>query len=80
MYGLLYESRTAEKRQRLAQIEHDLDRLDQTVAHFALERNALCRERMVEEIDVILSSGQAFVDARYASDLDSYQDPRSQPR
>jgi len=64
LYGLLYESLAAESRQRLAHMEHALDRLDETVAHLALERNALRQEKIVEEIEVILSSEQAFAERR----------------
>jgi F-type H+-transporting ATPase subunit gamma len=63
LYGLLYESLAAENRQRLAHMEHAIDRLDQTLARLALERNALRQEKIVEEIEVILSSEQAFVKA-----------------
>jgi F-type H+-transporting ATPase subunit gamma len=58
--GLLYASLAAENRQRLAHMERALDRLDQTIARLALKRNALRQERIVEEIEVILSSVQAF--------------------
>ena len=54
------ESLAAENRQRLAHMEHALDRLDESVAHLALKRNALRQEKIVEEIEVILSSEQAF--------------------
>ena len=64
LYGLLYESLSAESRQRLAHMEHALDRLDETVAQLALKRNALRQEKIVEEIEVILSSGQALADRR----------------
>ena len=64
LYGLLYESLAAECRQRLAHMEHALDRLDETVSHLALERNALRQEKIVEEIEVILSSEQALADIR----------------
>lgn len=64
LYGLLYESLAAENRQRLAHMEHALDRLDETVAHLALKRNALRQEKIVEEIEVILSSEQAFAKER----------------
>jgi F-type H+-transporting ATPase subunit gamma len=64
LYGLLYESLAAENRQRLAHMEHALDRLDESVAHLALKRNALRQEKIVEEIEVILSSEQAFADGR----------------
>jgi F-type H+-transporting ATPase subunit gamma len=60
LYGLLYESLAAENRQRLAHMENALDRLDETIAHLALKRNALRQEKIVEEIEVILSSQQAF--------------------
>lgn len=60
LYGLLYESLAAENRQRLAHMERALDRLDETVARLALKRNALRQEKIVEEIEVILSSEQAF--------------------
>lgn len=60
LHGLLYESLAAENRQRLAHMEHALDRLDETLAHLALKRNALRQEKIVEEIEVILSSQQAF--------------------
>ena len=64
LYGLLYESLAAENRQRLAHMEHALDRLDESVARLALKRNALRQEKIVEEIEVILSSEQAFADGR----------------
>ena len=60
LHGLLYESLAAENRQRLAHMEHALDRLDETLARLALKRNAVRQETIVEEIEVILSSGQAF--------------------
>ena len=41
-------------------MEHAIDRLDQTLAQLALKRNALRQEKIVEEIEVILSSEQAF--------------------
>jgi len=64
LYGLLYESLAAESRQRLAHMEHALDRLDETVDALALERNALRQEKIVEEIEIILSSEQAFAGRR----------------
>ena len=64
LYGLLYESLAAENRQRLAHMEHALDRLDENVARLALKRNALRQEKIVEEIEVILSSEQAFANGR----------------
>lgn len=63
LYGLLFESLAAENRQRLAHMEHALDRLDETVARLAVKRNALRQEKIVEEIEVILSSEQAFAEA-----------------
>jgi F-type H+-transporting ATPase subunit gamma len=62
LYGLLYESLSAESRQRLAHMEQALDRLDETIARLSLKRNALRQEKIVEEIEVILSSQQAFLD------------------
>ena len=64
LYGLLYESLAAENRQRLAHMERAIGRLDETLAHLALERNALRQEKIVEEIEVILSSEMAFRDPR----------------
>lgn len=60
LHGLLYESLTAENRQRLAHMENALDRLDETVTALALKRNALRQEKIIEEIEVMLSSRQAF--------------------
>jgi F-type H+-transporting ATPase subunit gamma len=60
LYGLLYESLAAENHQRLAHMENALNRLDETVARLAVKRNALRQEKIVEEIEVILSSEQAF--------------------
>lgn len=62
LYGLLYESLSAENRQRLAHMEHALDRLDETLGRLAIKRNALRQEKIVEEIEVILSSEMAFRD------------------
>lgn len=67
LYGLLYESLSAENHQRLAHMEHALERLDETVARLAVKRNALRQEKIVEEIEVILSSEQAFAKARINS-------------
>jgi len=64
LYGQLYESLSAESRQRLAHMEHALDRLDETIARLAIRRNALRQEKIVEEIEVILSSEMAFQDHR----------------
>ena len=66
LYGLLYESLAAEQHQRLAHMEHAIDRLDQTLAQLAIERNALRQEKIVEEIEVILSSEQAFASVTHA--------------
>lgn len=52
LYGLLYESLAAENRQRLAHMEQALDRLDETLARLAVQRNALRQEKIVEEIEV----------------------------
>ncbi|MEJ1959703.1 MAG: FoF1 ATP synthase subunit gamma [Nitrosomonadales bacterium] len=60
LYGLLYESLAAENHQRLAHMENALDRLNETIAHLALKRNALRQEKIIEEIEVILSSQHAF--------------------
>lgn len=60
LLGQLYTSLAAESHQRLAHMERALDRLDQTLARLALRRNALRQERIVEEIEVILSSAMAF--------------------
>lgn len=62
LYGQLYESLAAESRQRLAHMEHALDRLDETIARLALKRNALRQEKIVEEIEVILSGEIALHD------------------
>jgi F-type H+-transporting ATPase subunit gamma len=59
LYGQLYTSLAAESHQRLAHMEHALDRLDQTLARLALRRNALRQERIVEEIEVMLSCAMA---------------------
>ena len=63
LHGLLYESLAAENRQRLAHMEHALHRLEERVARLALKRNALRQEKIIEEIEVILSSEQAFTKA-----------------
>ena len=60
LYGLLYESLAAENHQRLAHMENALDRLDETLAHLITKRNALRQEKIVEEIEVILSSEMAL--------------------
>lgn len=61
LHGLLYASLAAESHQRLAHMEHAIDRLDETLARLALRRNALRQERIIEEIEVMLASEQAFV-------------------
>jgi F-type H+-transporting ATPase subunit gamma len=48
----------------LEHMEHALHRLDETIARLAIKRNALRQEEIVEEIEVILSSEQAFADRR----------------
>lgn len=60
LHGLVYESLTAESYQRLAHMEHALDHLDATLAELSLKRNALRQEKIIEEIEVILSSELAF--------------------
>jgi F-type H+-transporting ATPase subunit gamma len=60
LLGHLYASLAAESNQRLAHMERALDRLDETLARLALKRNAMRQERIVEEIEVILSSEMAF--------------------
>ena len=60
LHGELYTSLAAESHQRLAHMEHALERLDQTLARLALKRNALRQERIVEEIEIMLSSAMAF--------------------
>lgn len=60
LHGLLYESLAAENRQRLDHMENALARLDETLAGLALKRNALRQEKIVEEIEVMLSGKLAF--------------------
>lgn len=67
LFGLLYASLAAENRARLAHMERALSRLDETIAHLAIRRNALRQEKIVEEIEVILSSAQAFARRRDVS-------------
>lgn len=55
-YGLLYESLAAESHQRLAHMENALSHLDETIANLTLKRNAIRQEKIIEEIEVILSS------------------------
>jgi len=62
LYGQLYTSLAAESRQRVAHMEHALDRLEETLARLVLKRNALRQERIVEEIEVMLSSAMAFAE------------------
>lgn len=64
LYGLLYESLAAENRQRLGHMEQALDRLEEAIAQLALKRNALRQEKIVEEIEVMLASAQAFSEHR----------------
>lgn len=60
LYGLLYESLSSESHQRLAHMEQALDRLDENIANLVLKRNALRQEKIIEEIEVILSGRQPF--------------------
>lgn len=60
MHGLIYESMAVENRQRQAHMEYALDRLGATLDALALKRNALRQEQIIEEIEVMLSSEQAF--------------------
>jgi F-type H+-transporting ATPase subunit gamma len=60
LHGCLFESLAAENRQRLAHMEHALERVDQSLAGVAHRRNALRREKIIEEIEVTLSSAKAL--------------------
>lgn len=60
LYGLLYESLAAESHQRLAHMEQALNRLDETIENLTKKRNALRQEKIIEEIEMILSSNQTF--------------------
>ena len=60
LYGQLYGSLAAENHQRLAHMELAIDRLDETRARVALKRNAVRQEKIVEEIEVMLSSAMAL--------------------
>jgi F-type H+-transporting ATPase subunit gamma len=60
LYGLIYDSLTVENRHRLAHMENALDRLGGMLDTLALKRNALRQEEIIEEIEVMLSSEQAF--------------------
>ena len=53
--GQLYTSLAAENHQRLAHMENALDRLGETMERLALRRNSLRQERIIEEIEVMLS-------------------------
>ena len=66
LFGMLYESLAAENRQRLAHMDNALDRLGETLGGLTLKRNALRQEKIIEEIEVILSSEQAFADGSLA--------------
>lgn len=59
LQGLLYASLAVENRQRLAHMENALSRLDETLAALALKRNALRQEKIIGEIEIMLSSQQA---------------------
>lgn len=60
LHGLLYDSLAAENHQRLAHMEHATTRLDETLAEFALRRNAVRQERIIEEIEIMLAGEQHF--------------------
>lgn len=60
LLGELYQSLAAESRLRLAHMQQAIERLEQTMAQLALRRNSLRQERIVEEIEVLLSSEMAF--------------------
>ncbi len=60
LLGQLYTSLAAESHQRLAHLDNALDRLDETAAALAVKRNALRQERIVEEIEVMLSNAMAL--------------------
>ncbi len=60
LYGLLYESFAVENHQRLAHMENALDRLVEKLDGLALRRNALRQEKIIEEIEVMLSIEQEF--------------------
>lgn len=62
LHGLIYQSMAAENHQRQAHMEYALDRLGETLGALALKRNALRQERIIEEIEVMLSSELAFAD------------------
>ncbi|MDD5249103.1 MAG: F0F1 ATP synthase subunit gamma [Rhodocyclaceae bacterium] len=62
LYGLIYESLAVENHQRLAHMEYAIDRLAETLDALALKRNALRQEKIVEEIEVMLSCEQASAD------------------
>ncbi len=58
--GRLYDSLSAENRQRLAHMEQALDRLGETLGRLVVRRNRLRQEHIVEEIEVILSGEQTL--------------------
>lgn len=55
LYGVLYESLAAESHQRLAHMEQALDHLDENIAKLTIKRNAIRQEKIIEEIEMILS-------------------------
>ena len=61
LYGLLYESLLSESRQRLAHMEQALKRLEQSLSELSLKRNALRQEKIIEEIEVILSGRLSLI-------------------
>lgn len=60
LYGLLYESLAEESHQRLAHMEQALNHLDENIAKLTLKRNAIRQEKIIEEIEMILSRNQDF--------------------
>lgn len=64
LQGILYGSLAAENRLRLQHMERALDRLGETVAQLDIRRNALRKEAIVEEIEVILSSARVLAPTR----------------
>jgi len=59
LYGALYESLLAQSHQRLAHMEQALNRLGETMAKLTLKRNTMRQEKIIEEIEVILSSRES---------------------
>lgn len=59
LVGRLYASLAAESRERLAHMEQALERLDESLHKLNLRRNRLRQERIIEEIEVMLSTAMA---------------------